>query len=62
MSSNCSKSKGGQFRRAWREQDSGIVIESSCAICGCVLIGKAIFEDLEDQEKKHAEVCIASVR
>ena len=50
-------SDGNLFERKLREQADGTLIESCCKHCGQILLGKAIFGDLLEQEQQHAVKC-----
>ena len=45
------------FERKLREQPEETLIESHCKRCGCILIGRAIFGDLAEQEQRHTLQC-----
>jgi hypothetical protein len=50
------------FERKLRERTDGTLIESRCKYCGQVLLGKAIFGDLLEQEQQHTDQCWSRVR
>ncbi len=45
------------FERKIREQPEETLIESHCKRCGCILVGRAIFGDLAEQEQRHTLQC-----
>ena len=46
-----------QFERTLRQRDGRTLIESRCKRCGAILLGSAIFDDLQGQEQRHAARC-----
>jgi hypothetical protein len=46
------------FERKLRERTDGTLIESRCKYCGQILLGKAIFGDLLEQEQQHTDQCV----
>ena len=46
------------FERKLRERTDGTLIESRCKHCGQILLGKAIFGDLLEQEQQHTDQCV----
>ncbi len=46
-----------QFERKLREQSGRTLIESRCKLCGEILQGSAIFDDLQGQERLHTARC-----
>ena len=45
------------FERKLLERTDRTLIESRCKYCGQVLLGKAIFGDLLEQEQQHTDQC-----
>jgi hypothetical protein len=45
------------FERKLLELADGTSIESRCKHCGQILLGKAIFGDLLEQEQQHMDQC-----
>jgi hypothetical protein len=45
------------FERKLLERADGTLIESRCKHCGQILLGKAIFGDLLEQEQQHMLHC-----
>ena len=43
------------FERKLLERTDGTLIESRCKHCGQILLGKAIFGDLLEQEQQHTD-------
>jgi hypothetical protein len=50
-------SDGKLFERRLLERTDGTLIESRCRHCGQILLGKAIFGDLLEQEQQHMLQC-----
>jgi hypothetical protein len=50
-------SDGNLFERKLLERADGTLIESRCKHCGQILLGKAIFGDLLEQEQQHRFHC-----
>jgi hypothetical protein len=50
-------SDGNLFERRLLERTDGTLIESRCKHCGQILLGKAIFGDLLEQEQQHMLQC-----
>ena len=50
-------SDGNLFERKLLERTDGTLIESRCKYCGQILLGKAIFGDLLEQEQQHMDQC-----
>jgi hypothetical protein len=50
-------SDGNLFERKLLERADGTLIESRCKHCGQILLGKAIFGDLLEQEQQHMVDC-----
>lgn len=50
------------FERKLFEQGERTLIESRCKQCGEILRGSAIFDDLRDQERRHAAQCSAAAQ
>jgi hypothetical protein len=50
-------SDGNLFERKLLERADGTLIESHCKRCGQILLGKAIFGDLLEQEQQHRFHC-----
>ena len=50
-------SDGNLFERRLLERADGTLIESRCKHCGQILLGKAIFGDLLEQEQQHRFHC-----
>jgi hypothetical protein len=46
------------FERKLLERAEGTLIESRCKHCGQILLGKAIFGDLLEQEQQHTDQCV----
>jgi len=55
-------SKEALFERKLLERADGTLIESRCKHCGQILLGKAIFGDLLEQEQQHMVHCGAGLR
>lgn len=48
---------GSQFERKLCEKGERTLIESICKQCGEIFRGAAIFDDLQEQELRHAAQC-----
>jgi hypothetical protein len=46
------------FERKLLVRAEGRLIESRCKHCGQILLGKAIFGDLLEQEQQHTDQCV----